>query len=119
MPDDVDKIFIRFIGCCGAYCKTCPALINESCRGCKLGYDTGDRDIHKAKCQMKICCINKKYETCSDCQEYNTCEIIQGFYSKNGYKYNKYKQATEYIKKYGYAKFIEVANKWQNAYGKY
>jgi len=32
---------IRFIGCCGAYCKTCKAFIDGSCKGCKLGYQEG------------------------------------------------------------------------------
>lgn len=116
---DADQLPIKFIGCCGAYCKTCPALIDKSCRGCKLGYDTKERDISKAKCSIKVCCINKNYETCADCQDYSTCEIIQGFYSKNGYKYKKYRKATEFIRENGYAKFIEIADKWKYAHGKY
>jgi hypothetical protein len=113
---DISKILI---GCCGAYCKTCPALINKSCRGCKLGYDTGNRDISKAKCQMKVCCIKKKYETCADCSDYSTCEIIQEFYNKSGYKYKKYKQAIDFIRENGYPKFIKIADNWKNAFGKY
>ena len=119
MPDIVNQISIKYIGCCGAYCKTCPALINKSCRGCKLGYDTGERDITKAKCEMKVCCIMKNYQTCSDCQDYFTCKIIHEFYNKNGYKYKKYKQAIDYIRINGYVKFIKIADNWKNAYGKY
>lgn len=119
MLSTANEFSIKNIGCCGAYCKTCPALINKSCRGCKLGYDNGERDINKAKCQMKVCCIKKNYETCGDCLEYNTCDIIQVFYNKNGYKYKKYKQAIEFIRENGYAKFIQIADKWKIAYGKY
>lgn len=107
------------VGCCGAYCKTCRVLLENTCGGCKIGYANGERDINKAKCKMKVCCIKKEYITCGDCSEYSTCEILQGFYHKNGYKYEKYKQATEYIRQNGYEKFLEVADKWKNAYGKY
>lgn len=66
---------IREIGCCGAYCKTCmeewqkKKYPNErTCRGCKLGYELGERDLSKAKCEIKVCCFReKKLETCADC----------------------------------------------------
>ena len=112
-------IIIRFIGCCGGYCKTCKAFIEGFCKGCKLGYDEGKRDINKAKCIMKVCCFKeKKLETCADCTDYPGCKIIHGFYDKNGYKYKKYKQAIEFIRKNGYSKFIKSANDWKGAYGK-
>jgi len=47
-----------------------------------------------------------------------TCQIIGSWYAKNGYKYKKYKQAIEFIKKKGYAKFLRLADKWHGAYGK-
>jgi hypothetical protein len=108
------------IGCCGAYCKTCPALIDKSCRGCKLGYERGERDIDKAKCKMKVCCFKERnYETCADCPDYLSCEILNEFYGKKGYKYKKYRQALEFIRENGYAKFIEIADTWRGPYGKY
>jgi hypothetical protein len=111
---------IREIGCCGAYCKTCPALLDKSCRGCKLGYERGERDIDKAKCKMKVCCFKERgYETCADCPEYVSCEIIKEFYGKKGYKYKKYRQALEFIRENGYARFIEIADTWRGPYGKY
>jgi hypothetical protein len=62
------KNSVRFIGCCGAFCKTCKAFIEGFCKGCKLGYDKGERDIGKAKCKMKVCCFReRKLETCADC----------------------------------------------------
>jgi hypothetical protein len=46
---------IREIGCCGAYCKTCRTSTSGSiCRGCKLGYGDGERDIDKAKCKINV-----------------------------------------------------------------
>ena len=110
---------ISEIGCCGAYCDTCPALKEQTCKGCKLGYESGNRDISKAKCKMKVCCICKKLQSCADCGEYSTCSVLNDFYNKNGYKYKKYKQAADYIRTYGYDAFLEIADKWKNAYGKY
>ncbi len=109
-----------YVGCCGAYCKTCSPYVLGNCKGCKLGYDTGERNINQAKCKMKLCCFRDKgYVTCADCTEINTCEIIGEWYSHDAYKYKKYKQAVDFIKKYGYKEFIKIADTWKNAYGKY
>jgi hypothetical protein len=110
---------IQEIGCCGAYCKTCKELTRENCLGCKLGYENGNRDIEKAKCQMKVCCFKeKKFQTCADCEEYVSCSIIQDWFNKNGYKYKKYKESIEFIRQNGYDKFLKIANSWKNQYGK-
>ena len=109
----------ELIGCCGAYCGTCQVLKQNMCKGCKLGYQNDERDITKAKCKIKICCINNNYSTCADCSKYNSCEIIQNFHNKNGYKYKKYKEAINFIIKNGYEKFLKITNKWTMQYGKY
>ena len=108
------------IGCCGAYCKTCRISSSGiNCQGCKLGYENGERDINKARCKIKICCFkDRKFETCADCPEISTCKIIFTFHDKNWYKYKKYKQSIEFIKKHGYTKFIKIADKWKGPYGK-
>jgi len=41
-----------YIGCCGAYCKTCKPFITKNCKGCKIGYEPGGRDLSKAKCKI-------------------------------------------------------------------
>jgi hypothetical protein len=110
---------IREIGCCGAYCKTCSAFTNKFCRSCKLGYENGERDISKAKCQINLCCFKeKRLETCADCHDYPSCKTIQIFHEKKGYKYKKYKQSVEFIRKNGYCEFIEIAYNWKGPYGK-
>ena len=109
----------RYIGCCGAYCKTCKVFISGFCKGCKLGFDTGERDINKAKCKMKLCCFrDKKLETCADCSKLDSCKIIGDWFSHKGYKYKKYKEVIEFIRKNGYKKFLELSEKWNGAYGK-
>jgi hypothetical protein len=110
---------IKEIGCCGAYCKTCKPFNTGNCKGCKLGYDTGERELRKARCKIKVCCIGKNYHSCADCPEIKSCPVINDFYNKNGYKYGKYRQATEFIRENGYDEFLKVADKWTNAYGKY
>ena len=110
---------IRFIGCCGAYCKTCKPFIEGFCKGCKLGYEEGERDINKAKCNMKVCCFKKrKLKTCADCSDYPSCLTIQNFHNKKSFKYKKYKQSIEFIRKNSYVQFIKIANDWKNTYGK-
>jgi hypothetical protein len=113
------KMSILEIGCCGAYCKTCAEHRNSRCQGCRIGYEDGKRDIKKARCKMKVCCIEKGLNTCADCDTYSTCDIIQRFYSKKSYKYKKYEQATLFIREKGYSSFLEMADGWKNQYGKY
>jgi hypothetical protein len=39
----------------------------ESVVGCKLGYDFGERDLSKAKCEIKVCCFRERgLATCAD-----------------------------------------------------
>lgn len=113
-------MLMKDIGCCGACCKTCHALINKSCRGCKLGYESGERNIYKAKCKIKVCCfIENKFETCADCPDYPSCRTIKDFHNKGGYKYKKYKQSIEFIRRDGYMKFLKIASHWKGPYGKF
>jgi hypothetical protein len=111
---------IREIGCCGAYCKTCIEFLTKGqCKGCKLGYDNGSRDISKSKCAYKNCCYQgKKLETCADCTEFINCELIHGFYAKNGFKYRKYKQSIEFIRTHDYEAFLKLADHWKGPYGR-
>jgi hypothetical protein len=114
-----DKMTILEIGCCGAYCKTCQEYRNDKCNGCKIGYDDGKRDLKKARCKIKVCCIGKGLQSCADCDAYAACEIIQDFYGKKSYKYRKYEAATQFIREKGYKKFLKVADGWKNQYGKF
>jgi len=115
---------IKEIGCCGAYCKTCIKQQKEKypkvrdCRGCKLGYESGERDLSKAKCKMKICCFKEKsLQTCADCPDY-PCGILTEFLSKKGSKYKHYKKQLEFISKNGYEEFLKRADEWKGPSGK-
>jgi len=109
---------VAYIGCCGAYCRTCRALLDGSCRGCKLGYADGKRKLESARCRMKVCCLGRGLQACADCPDLSGCDIISGFFSKNGYKYGRYRQSTEFIRAYGHAAFIAQADDWRGAYGR-
>ena len=110
---------VEEVGCCGAYCKTCKAYIANACIGCKIGYANGQRDLSKAKCKIKVCCLTKGDNSCADCLEYDECVVIQALHNHSGYKYGKYKQAIAFIKNNGYEMFLEKADNWMGAYGKY
>lgn len=115
---DRDSGDIRLIGCCGAYCRTCRSLILGSCRGCKLGYEEGKRDIARARCRMKVCCFGtRKLETCAECPEYATCETLAGFHGKNGHQYRKYRDSLDFIRAHGHPEFVRRAKGWKRAYG--
>ena len=106
------------IGCCGAYCKTCREF-EKTCKGCKPGYLNGSRDLNRARCKMKKCCLTKGHITCADCEEYEHCETVQAFLNHSVYKYSKYKQALEFIRAHGYSAFLKATEHWTGAYGKY
>ena len=109
---------IELVGCCGAYCGTCPPLKDGSCKGCKLGYETGERDLSKARCPMKVCCLTKRLDSCADCPTYAKCKVMHIFQSKKGHKYGRYKQSIEYIRAHGYEGFLKKTKDWKRAYGK-
>ena len=107
------------IGCCSAYCKTCRAFRDGHCRGCRLGYDDGRRDINKAKCKIKVCCMTEqKQATCADCRRFSSCAVLNAWYAKNGAKYKRYKKSAEFIRRHGYEEFVQIADQWKDASGK-
>ena len=113
-----DESPVTFIGCCGAYCRTCRAFLDGPCKGCKLGYADGSRDLAKAKCRMKVCCLGRDLETCANCPELHACETMAVFFNKKGYKYRKYREAIEFIRAHGYPAFLTQADAWRGAYGR-
>ena len=71
-------------------------------------------------CYGAYCGTCREYlKTCKGCEEYDRCESIQSFLNHPGYKYGKYKQALEYIRAHGHAAFLNAAEHWTSAYGKY
>ena len=104
------------IGCCGAYCRTCREYM-VSCKGCSTGYADGSRELSKARCAIKKCCLSSGQITCSDCSSFDSCPTVQGFYSK-GYKYSRYQASAQFIRSHGYRSFAQAASAWTSASGK-
>ena len=94
----------KLISCCGLNCATCeariatiknddelrketaekwktlynvpdmsPAMIN--CTGCR---EEGVKLGHWSMCPIRNCAKEKGYETCGECKELETCDIISG-----------------------------------------
>ena len=119
----MNAVKIKEIGCCGAYCKTCLEEAQKkypherTSLGCKLGYESGKRDLSKAKCKIKVCCFRERQlETCADCPDY-PCAILDEFWSKKSWKYQQYKKQLEFISQNGYEKFLAQADTWKGPRG--
>ena len=69
-----------------------------ACKGCKTGQTDGGRDLAKAKCKIKVCCMGKGIAMCAYCTGYDLWPVIQAFHNHPSYKYGKYKQAIAYIR---------------------
>jgi hypothetical protein len=84
-----------------------------------LGYASGERDINRAKCRIKLCCFkDRKLETCADCPEFPGCEIYETRFKKGTQNYKKYSRALKFIREHGYEKFMEQTRCWNGPSGK-
>ena len=111
---------IKFIGCCGAYCRTCRNLALGHCKGCKVGYEDGQRSMERAKCRIKICCFGtRELETCAECSELDHCRVLAKFHGKNAPEYGRYRESLEFICENGYAEFAKRAKAWRRGYGEF
>jgi len=92
----------KLIACCGLNCETCdariatvkndnelrrqtaekwqkmfdaPAISIESinCTGCR---SEGVKFSHCSECQIRICVNGKGFETCADCSDMATCQLV-------------------------------------------
>ena len=65
------KLYSEYIG------KRELSLEDMNCRGCRS--DSDIRFIGCENCPIRRCVKNKNLVTCADCDEYRTCEMINGF----------------------------------------
>ena len=92
----------KLISCCGLNCETCEARIatvqnddnlrkataekwqkmynaasltpdSINCTGCRM---EGPKFEHCETCKIRLCVNEKGYETCGDCAEMSTCDIV-------------------------------------------
>lgn len=98
----------KLIACCGLNCETCDARIatvknsdelrkataeawqkmfnapeipyqSINCTGCRV---EGVKFAHCDTCEIRVCVSKKGYETCGDCPDMETCQIV-AFVHKN------------------------------------
>ena len=93
--------------------------VPENLPGLQAGYLGGSRNLNRARCKMKKCCLARGCITCGDCAAYESCGTVQSFLSHPGYKYGKYRQALEYIRAHGHAAFLKMARHWTGACGRF
>jgi hypothetical protein len=73
----------------------------------------------RARCKIKVCCFGvKKLETCAECAERDGCQIMERFYSKDEWKYERYRMLIEFIQANGCSEYVRRAKDWKNSYGK-
>ena len=82
-----------------------------------MGYEPGGRDLSKAKCRIKICCLKRGFGTCAECSDF-PCNILKEFWGKKGWKYKQYRKQLEFIREKGYEEFLKRADGWKRAHGK-
>lgn len=108
----------KLIACCGLDCEKCDAYIATrtddaelrqktaelwsklngveitadmiNCSGCRV--DGAKTPFCDAICPIRKCSVNKKYDTCADCGEIDSCQTLGTITNRN-------KQAMENLKK--------------------
>ena len=55
-----------------------------NCRGCK---SENSLFIGCLNCPIRKCCREKKLETCAICKEYETCDLLNGFFTVPSHKH--------------------------------
>jgi hypothetical protein len=92
----------NLISCCGINCEGCEARIatlknddalraetakkwakqfnspeinitNINCVGCR---ETGVKMGHWGECKIRLCAVEKGYQTCGECEQMNQCELV-------------------------------------------
>ena len=106
------------LGCCGLNCKECSVFIctvnnddklrqktaeewsilyaeylgrslnlaDMNCKGC---WSEDTIFIGCSNCPIRKCCKEKGFNTCASCKEYNTCRMLNGFFSVPNHQYAK------------------------------
>ena len=72
----LDENLVSF---CGLYCGACGSYLKGKCPGCS-------ENTKASWCKVRSCCIENKFGSCADCNEYkndvNECEKLNNFISK-------------------------------------
>jgi hypothetical protein len=68
----------NLVAYCGLYCGACRSYLKEKCPGCQ-------ENAKASWCQVRLCCLEKKYASCADCTEFanaSNCQKFNNIFSK-------------------------------------
>jgi hypothetical protein len=63
------------VAACGLFCGNCGKLQRGRCEGCVV--QPGLR-----RCRIRACAFERGFATCAECEEMETCKILNNFISK-------------------------------------
>jgi hypothetical protein len=63
---------------CGSYIGKQLELDDVNCTGC---WSNNNIFVGCSNCSIRKCCQEKKFVTCANCNDYGTCEMLNGFFS--------------------------------------
>lgn len=70
--EDWSKLYSDYLG------KACLTLKDMNCKGCR---QEDNIFVGCLNCQIRRCCGERKFVTCADCENFETCDVLNGFYS--------------------------------------
>ena len=65
----------QLVAYCGLYCGNCGAYKKGRCKACKDGGGF-------SSCKVRLCCVDREYQSCGECEEYLDCKMLNNFISK-------------------------------------
>lgn len=102
------------IAYCGFSCNHC--FLSEWCGSCRTAYNTCSFALCSPdrKCQNALCCVEKGYDGCYECDDLERCE--KGFYVPGNDGANAAKAQALYIREYGKKAFLKAHDRLHDKY---
>ena len=102
------------IACCGFSCNHC--FLSAWCGSCRTDYNVCSfaTTFPDGKCPNVLCCKEKGYDGCYECDDLANCE--KGFYASGNDGANAAKAQAFYIRKHGKKEFLKVHDRLHKKY---
>lgn len=102
------------IAYCGFSCNHC--FLSEWCGSCRTAYNTCSYATCSpdSKCPNVLCCEEKGYDGCYECNNLESCE--KGFYVPGNDGANAAKAQALYIRKHGKKEFLKMHDRLHNKF---
>ncbi len=63
------------VAVCGLFCGNCGKLQRGRCKGCTV-------QAGLKGCRVRACALERGFTTCAECEEMETCKVLNNFISK-------------------------------------